>query len=62
MNNIKIPKKRKKENLTVTVSFKNNINDKLIFEWLEMKSETIGKSSYIKGLIKSDMENSNHSN
>lgn len=54
--------KKKKENLTVTVSFKNNINDKLIFEWLEMKSETIGKSSYIKELIKLDMENSNHSN
>lgn len=55
-------RKNKKENLTVTVSFKNNINDKLIYEWLEMKSETIGKSSYIKELIKSDMENSNHSN
>lgn len=55
-------RKKKKENLTVTVSFKNNINDKLIYEWLEMKSETIGKSSYIKELIKSDMENSNHSN
>ena len=54
--------KKKKENITVTVSFKNNVNDKLIFEWLEMKSETIGKSSYIKELIKSDMENSNHSN
>ena len=55
-------REKKKENLTVTVSFKNNINDKLIYEWLEMKSETIGKSSYIKELIKSDMENSNHSN
>ena len=58
----KVQTKKKKENLTVTVSFKNNINDKLIFEWLEMKSETIGKSSYIKELIKLDMENSNHSN
>ncbi|MBP3930252.1 MAG: hypothetical protein J6D47_11910 [Peptostreptococcaceae bacterium] len=55
-------RKKKKENLTVTVSFKNNINDKLIYEWLEMKSETIGKSSYIKELIKLDMESSNHSN
>ena len=58
----KVQTKKKKENLTVTVSFKNNINDKLIFEWLEMKSETIGKSSYIKELIKLDMENSNRSN
>ncbi len=55
-------KKKKKENLTVTVSFKNNITDKIMYEWLEMNSEIIGKSGYIKKLIKSDMENSSHSN
>lgn len=55
-------KKSKKENLTVTVSFKNNITDKLMYEWLEMKSEIVGKSAYIKNLIKLDMESSSHSN
>ena len=59
MSNVK-KKKSKKENLTITVSFKNNITDKMMYEWLEMKSEVIGKSGYIKKLIKLDMESSSH--
>ena len=62
MSDIKNQKKNKKENLTVTVSFKNNVTDRMMYEWLEMNSEIIGKSGYIKKLIKLDMEKSSHSN
>ena len=51
--------KEKKKATLVSISFKDNINDKMILELLEEKSETIGKSAYIKQLIKNDMENSN---
>ena len=51
-----------KQNNTVTISFKNTITDRMMYEWLEMNSEIIGKSGYIKKLIKLDMENSNRSN
>lgn len=51
-----------KKNNTVTISFKNTITDRMMYEWLEMNSEIIGKSGYIKKLIKLDMENSNRSN
>ena len=51
--------REKKKATLVSVSFKDNINDKMILEWLEEKSETIGKRAYIKQLIKNDMENSN---
>ena len=47
---------KKNQNLTVTISFKNNLTDKMMYEWLEMKSEVVGKSAYIKKLIKLDME------
>lgn len=49
---------KKNQNLTVTISFKNNLTDKMMYEWLEMKSEVVGKSGYIKKLIKLDMEKS----
>lgn len=58
MNDTQISKK----NNTVTISFKNTITDRMMYEWLEMNSEIIGKSGYIKKLIKLDMENSNRSN
>ena len=51
--------KEKKKATLVSISFKDNINDKMILEWLEEKSETKGKSAYIKQLIKNEMENSN---
>ena len=49
---------KKNQTLTVTISFKNNLTDKMMYEWLEMKSEVVGKSGYIKKLIKLDMEKS----
>lgn len=55
-------KVKKKENITVTVSFKSNVTDRAMYDWLELNSQIIGKSGYIKQLIKADMENSNHSN
>ena len=51
--------KAKKNSTLVSISFKDNLNDKMILEWLEEKSETIGKSAYIKQLIKNDMEINN---
>lgn len=38
------------------ISFKENVNDLEIYNYILEKSETIGISSYIKSLVKSEME------
>lgn len=39
--------------IKITLSFKeNNSNDIELYQFLESKSETIGKSAYIKSLLK----------
>ena len=52
--------KEKKKATLVSISFKDNINDKMILEWLEEKSETIGKSAYIKQLLLEQLEKENN--
>ncbi|MDY3960963.1 hypothetical protein [Romboutsia timonensis] len=43
--------------IKVTLSFKeNNINDVTLYDFLEKKAETIGKSAYIKSLLKEQMD------
>lgn len=39
--------------IKVTLSFKeNNVNDVMLHDFLESESETIGKSAYMKSLLK----------
>lgn len=43
--------------IKVTLSFKeNNVHDRLLYDFLESKSETIGKSAYIKSLLKEKLD------
>ena len=43
--------------IKVTLSFKeNSINDVTLYDFLEKKSETIGKSAYVKSLLKEQMD------
>jgi len=43
--------------IKVTLSFKeNNINDVMLYDFLEKKAETIGKSAYVKSLLKEQMD------
>ena len=43
--------------IKVTLSFKeNNINDVTLYDFLEKKGETIGKSAYIKSLLKEKLD------
>lgn len=43
--------------IKITLSFKeNNVNDVMLYDFLENKSETIGKSAYIKSLLKEKLE------
>ena len=43
--------------IKVTLSFKeNNSNDAALYEFLERKAETIGKSAYIKSLLKQQLD------
>ena len=51
--------KEKKKPTIVSLSFKDNVMDKMLLDWLEQQGEVIGKSAYIKNLIKQDMDSSN---
>ena len=43
--------------IKVTLSFKeNSVNDIMLYDFLEKKGETIGKSAYIKSLLKEKLE------
>jgi hypothetical protein len=43
--------------IKITLSFKeNNISDIMLYDFLEIKSETIGKSAYIKSLLKEKLD------
>lgn len=50
-------KNTKKKPNTETISFKDNVGDNMLWDFFIAKSEVIGKSAYIKQLIKKDMEN-----
>ena len=43
--------------IKITLSFKEkNVNDVILYDFLERESETIGKSAYIKSLLKEKLE------
>lgn len=50
--------KKKKKPTIVSLSFKDNVMDKMLLDWLEQQGEVLGKSAYIKNLIKQDMDKS----
>lgn len=50
---------KKKKPTIVSLSFKDNIMDKMLLEWLEQQGEIVGKSAYVKSLIKKDMDANN---
>lgn len=51
--------KEKKKATLVSLSFKDNVMDKMLLEWLEQQGEIVGKSGYLKALIKKDMDENN---
>lgn len=43
--------------IKVTLSFKeNSVNDVMLYDFLERKGETIGKSAYMKSLLKEKLD------
>lgn len=52
--------KTKKKPTIISLSFKDNVMDKMLLEWLEQQGEIVGKSSYLKNLIKKDMDEQNN--
>jgi hypothetical protein len=43
--------------IKITLSFKeSNEHDKVLYDFLESKSEIIGKSAYIKSILKEKMD------
>ena len=42
--------------IKVTLSFKDNVDDILLYNFLEDQAKVIGKSSYIKSLLKEKLE------
>ena len=40
----------------VTLSFKDNVDDILLYNFLEDQAKIIGKSAYIKSLLKEKLE------
>lgn len=47
----------KNKSNVIQVSFKENVNDKLLYSWLECKFDEFGgKSNYIKYVLKKEME------
>ena len=49
--------------IKITLSFKeNNVNDITLYDFLEKKSETIGKSAYIKSLLREKLDQEQNTN
>ena len=42
--------------IKVTLSFKDNVDDVLLYNFLEDQAKIIGKSAYIKSLLKEKLE------
>jgi hypothetical protein len=49
----------KKQSIKIQVSFKENINDLEIYNYILEKGKIMGISSYIKTLVAKDMKNEN---
>ena len=49
-------KAEKKKPNVETISFKDNVSDNMLWDFFLEKSAVIGKSAYVKQLIKKDMD------
>lgn len=46
---------KRKQSLKQPISFKENIRDLAIYNYLESIKNTLGKSNYVKNLVEEDM-------
>ena len=48
--------------IKVTLSFRDNVDDVLLYNFLEDQAKIIGKSAYIKSLLKEKLEQDQEKN